>query len=71
MRITNVLRRDLCARGILVECPHCLGPLSLQDYAIANLEDGIDTLGACEYCGQMLMLTAPGLGQDVWPDPLA
>jgi hypothetical protein len=48
MKITTVLRRDLFARTIVVECPNCGGPLALRPFVIINLEEGIDNAEAEE-----------------------
>jgi hypothetical protein len=69
MKITTVVRRDLVARIIVVECPNCGGPLALRPSVITNLEDGIDSIGRCEYCARTLEMTVAALGGQVWPDP--
>jgi hypothetical protein len=69
VKIVKCLNRDLVARTILVECPNCGGPLSLRPDVITNLEEGITTVGACEYCDQALELSVGALGGEVWPDP--
>jgi hypothetical protein len=67
MKIVTILRRDLLERTILVECPRCGLPLALRPFVITNLEDGINTGGLCEYCGEPLELMVSALGGEVWP----
>lgn len=67
VNIVKVLNRDLYARTILVECPSCSLPLALRAYVITNLEDGINTVGPCEYCGETLAMMVSTLGGEVWP----
>jgi hypothetical protein len=70
MKIVNIVKAlncDLYARTIRVECPSCGLPLALRSYVITNLEDGINTVGPCEYCGEIMALMVSALGGEVWP----
>jgi hypothetical protein len=67
LNIVTVLKRDLYARAILVECPRCGLPLALRPFVITNLEEGINTMGPCEYCGETLAMMVAALGGEIWP----
>lgn len=64
MKIVRIRSRDIIAGTILVE--RCALPLALRSYAISDLEDGIDTVGPCQYCGESLEMDL-ALAGDVWP----
>lgn len=70
MKITKIIQRELAGRTIVVACPNCGGSLALRPSVITNLEEGIDTIGRCEYCGEPLEMSVAALGGHVWPDPV-
>jgi hypothetical protein len=42
--------------------------LALRPSVITNLEDGIDSIGRCEYCAETLDMTVAALGGGGRPD---